>query len=92
MSQSSAAQDFVASVQASQGAAAPLAQEGQEGMAALPVPTRKSERWKYSPITAMLARPVGTAKAPEGWPADVEPNPFPGWTPTTLSGQRAHSA
>lgn len=78
MSQSSAAQDFVANVQVPQGAAALLAQEGQEGMGALPVPTRKSERWKYSPITAMLAHPVGTAKAPEGWPADVEPNPVPG--------------
>ena len=78
MSQSSAAQDFVANVQAPQGAAAPLAREGQEGMGALPVPTRKSERWKYSPITAMLARPVGTANVPEGWPADVQPNPVPG--------------
>ena len=78
MSQSSAAQDFVANVHTPQGGVAPLAQEGHEGLGTLPVPTRKSERWKYSPITAMLAHPVGTAKAPEAWPADVEPNPVPG--------------
>ena len=78
MSQSSAVQDFVANVQAPEGAVASLAQEGQEGLDVLPVPTRKSERWKYSPITAMLAHPVALAPAPDGWPADVEPNPVPG--------------
>ena len=54
-------------------------------MGALPVPTRKSERWKYSPITAMLARPVGTAKALKVGLPTCSPTRFLGWTPTALS-------
>ena len=68
---------FVAGLAASAGLA-PLAEAGRQAMADLPVPTRKSERWKYSPLTPMLATPVRTAPAPEGWPEDVPTNPIPG--------------
>ena len=39
---------FVAGLAASAGLT-PLAEAGRQAMADLPVPTRKSERWKYSP-------------------------------------------
>ena len=68
---------FVAGLAASAGLAS-LAEAGRQAMSDLPVPTRKSERWKYSPLTPMLATPVRTAPAPEGWPADVPTNPIPG--------------
>ena len=59
-----------------------LAEVGRQAMADLPVPTRKSERWKYSPLTPMLATPVRTAPAPEGWPADAdEPHSWTGRLP-----------
>ena len=55
-----------------------LAEAGRAALADLPVPTRKSERWKYSPIMAMLASPVKAAPAPQAWPEDVPANPVPG--------------
>ena len=68
---------FVAGLAASAGLA-PLAEAGRQAMADLPLPTRKSERWKYSPLTPMLVTPVRTAPAHEGWPKDVPTNPIPG--------------
>ncbi|HBS19811.1 MAG TPA: Fe-S cluster assembly protein SufD [Flavobacteriales bacterium] len=68
---------FVAGLAASAGLA-PLAEAGRQAMTDLPVPTRKSERWKYSPLTPMLVTPVRTAPAHEGWPKDVPTNPIPG--------------
>ena len=55
-----------------------LAEAGRAALADLPVPTRKSERWKYSPIMAMLASPVKAAPAPQAWPEDVPGQPGPG--------------
>ena len=73
------AQDFVAGLTGSgtTGLSA-LAEAGRAALADLPVPTRKSERWKYSPITAMLASPVKVAPAPQAWPENVPTNPVPG--------------
>ena len=68
---------FVAGLEPSSGLAS-LAKAGRQAMADLPVPTRKLERWKYSPLTAMLATPVRTAPAAEGWPKEVPTNPIPG--------------
>ena len=49
------AQDFVAGLSgAATTGLSTLAEAGRAALADLPVPTRKSERWKYSPITAML--------------------------------------
>ena len=36
---------------------ASVAEAGRAALNRLPVPTRRSERWKYSPLTAMLAQP-----------------------------------
>jgi Fe-S cluster assembly protein SufD len=55
-----------------------LSDEGRAALAELPVPTRRSERWKYSPVTAMLASPVSSAPAPKSWPESVPANPVPG--------------
>ncbi|MDA0904538.1 MAG: Fe-S cluster assembly protein SufD [Bacteroidetes bacterium] len=55
-----------------------LAEAGRQGVAELPVPTRRSERWRYSPVTAMLASPVSAAPALKAWPEDVPTNPVPG--------------
>lgn len=71
------AQAFVAGLKASSGLDL-LAGSGRQAMSDLPVPTRKSERWKYSPLTPMLAKPVTTAPVPKGWPEGEPANPIPG--------------
>ena len=47
--------------------------------ATLPPPTRKSERWKYSPIAKLLNNEISisteAAQGMNGWPESVLPNP-----------------
>ena len=57
---------------------ASVAEAGRAALGRLPVPTRRSERWKYSPLTAMLAQPLNSPEAPHGIPEDVHVQPIPG--------------
>jgi Fe-S cluster assembly protein SufD len=47
----------------------------------LPVPTRRSERWKYSSVSKLanstLSTHQGGAVGLEGWPEEINPNPIP---------------
>jgi Fe-S cluster assembly protein SufD len=51
---------------------------GRESMENLPVPTRRSERWKYSPISRVVNSSLHTCDG-EGvvWPQEILPNPIP---------------
>ncbi len=55
-----------------------LRSQGEQYLADLPVPGRKSERWKYSPIAKLVNTSLSTCTG-EGvvWPDDVLPNPVP---------------
>ena len=55
-----------------------LRSQGHQYMADLPVPTRKSERWKYSPISKLVNSSLMTCSG-EGvvWPEEILPNPIP---------------
>ena len=55
-----------------------VAEAGLAALDRLPVPTRRSERWKYSPLTRMLAQPLNSPKAPHGIPEDIRVQPIPG--------------
>jgi Fe-S cluster assembly protein SufD len=51
---------------------------GFEALEYLPVPTRKSERWKYSPITKLLSHTLSTKESDNTvWPQEISPNPVP---------------
>ena len=54
-----------------------LRSQGLQYMADLPVPTRKSERWKYSPISKLVNSSLMTCSG-EGvvWPEEILPNPI----------------
>ncbi len=47
--------------------------------ATLPPPTRRSERWKYSPIAKLLKNDISISKEAaqgiNGWPESISPNP-----------------
>jgi Fe-S cluster assembly protein SufD len=55
-----------------------LRAKGLESIADLPVPTRKSERWKYSQISKLVNSSLHTCTG-EGvvWPQEILPNPIP---------------
>ena len=57
---------------------ADLRSQGKQYLADLPVPNRKSERWKYSPITKLVNSSLSTCNG-EGvvWPEEILPNPIP---------------
>ena len=52
--------------------------EGFEALEYLPAPTRRSERWKYSPITKLLTNSLSTKESDSTvWPQEISPNPVP---------------
>ena len=55
-----------------------LRSQGKQFLVDLPVPNRKSERWKYSPITKLVNSSLSTCNG-EGvvWPEEILPNPIP---------------
>ena len=55
-----------------------LRSQGKQYLADLPVPNRKSERWKYSPITKLVNSSLSTCKGVGVvWPEEIPPNPIP---------------
>ena len=56
---------------------AELRSQGKQFLAVLPVPNRRSERWKYSPITKLVNSSLSTCNG-EGmvWPEEILPNPI----------------
>ena len=52
--------------------------EGFEALEYLPIPTRRSERWKYSPISKLLSHSLTTKESDNtAWPQEISTNPVP---------------
>ena len=57
---------------------ADLRSKGREGLESLSAPTRRSERWKYSPISKLLTKSLKSCAGENVvWPEAIMPNPVP---------------
>ena len=57
---------------------AELRSQGKQCLADLPLPNRKSERWKYSPITKLVNSSLSTRNGERVvWPEEIPLNPIP---------------
>lgn len=55
-----------------------LRSKGTDSLEQLQAPTRRSERWKYSPISALLNKSLKSCECENVvWPQEIMPNPVP---------------